>query len=103
MSATTYTSSIIKQEVFGNKRIHVVKFIVTSYGTDGIPLTTATTGLAEIDTVLSVVSDVANNVANGPVAALWNATTKVITFLKATNSLVTDATALTVYVTVMGG
>jgi hypothetical protein len=103
MSACTYTSTIQKQEVFGNRRIHVIKFVVTSYGTVGITLTTANTGLAEIDTVLSIISDVANDVANGPVAALWNPATNVITFIKASDTLVNDATAITAYVTVMGG
>jgi len=103
MSATTYTSTITQQLIFGDRRIHVVKFVITSYGTVGIPLTTATTGLAEIDSVISIVSDVANDLANGPVAGLWNSSTKVITFIKASDTLVNDTTALTVYVTVIGG
>jgi hypothetical protein len=103
MSATTYTSSIVHQEVFGNKRIHVVKFVITSYGTEGIPLTTVTTGLAEVDFPISIVLDIACDVTNGPVAALYNGTTKIFTFIKASDTLVNDATAITAYVTVMGG
>jgi hypothetical protein len=103
MSATTYTSTITQQLIFGDRRIHVVKFVITSYGTVGIPIDTTRTGLAEIDTILSIVFDVADDVANGPVAALWNSSTKVITFIKASDTLVNDATAITVYVTVVGG
>jgi hypothetical protein len=103
MSATTYTSAIQHQEVWGNRRIHVIKFTITSYGTEGIPLTTATTGLAEVDFPVSVVLDVSADVANGPVNAIYTATTKIFTFIKATGTLVDDATAFNVYVTVMGG
>jgi len=103
MSATTYTSAIQHQEVWGNRRIHVIKFTITSYGTEGIPLTTATTGLGEVDFPVSVVLDVSADVASGPVNAIYTATTKMFTFIKATGTLVDDATAFNVYVTVMGG
>jgi hypothetical protein len=103
MSATTYTSTITHQLVFGSKRIHTIKYVITSYGTDGIPLTTAVTGLAEVDAPISIVFDVACDVSNGPVAALWDPATNVITFLKASDGLVNDGTAITAYVTVMGG
>jgi len=103
MSATTYTSAIQHQEVWGNRRIHVVKFTISSYGTEGIPLTTATTGLAEVDFPVSIVLDVTADVANGPLNGIYNATTKIFTFVSAKNELVTDGTAFNVYVAVMGG
>jgi len=103
MSVCTYTSAIQHQEVWGNRRIHVVKFTISSYGTEGIPLTTATTGLAEVDFPVSVVLDVTADVADGPLNGIYNATTKIFTFIMAKGDLVTDTTAFNVYVVVMGG
>ena len=102
MSACTYTASILHQTVMGNKRVHVVKYTITSYGTEGISLAKAYTGLAAWDAVMGIVLDVADDLSNGPVAPILNATTGMITFIKASDTLVNDATALIAYVTVMG-
>lgn len=101
MSACTYTSAISQQMVWGSKRVHIVTFTISSYGTAGLPITTATTGLASIDQVIGVVNK--TKVAAGPVQHVYNKTTQIVTFLQATNSEVTDATAFVVDVIVMGG
>jgi hypothetical protein len=86
MGASTYTKEVHELTIMGNKRVHVVKYTCTSYGTDGLPLTNAIAGLSQIDHVIGIIINGAGLVANGPVCATWNAATGYIFLLKASNS-----------------
>ena len=100
MGASTYTSTLKPITVMGNKRVHKVKYVISSYGTDGVPLTRAQTGMGVIDAIVGVT--IRTIVANGPVAAVWDETNKLIKFLKASNSGVDATTAFNADVVVMG-
>jgi len=100
MGASTYTTTVKPLTVMGDKRIHVIKYTISSYGTDGVPLTSAIAGMAEIDHVIGITFDTA--VANGPVAGIWSPTNETIVFHKASNSGVDATTVFNAYVTVMG-
>ncbi len=106
MGASTYTATVHELMLLGNKRVHIVKYTCTSYGTDGLPLTTAIACLSAIDHVIGIIINGAGVVANGPVGASWKESTGYIILLKATNAGV-DAgtnisTAGTVDVIVVG-
>jgi len=85
MAASTYTTTLTQITVFGNKRVHLLTFTISSYGTDGVPVTTALAGMATLDLVIPFLGGT-GLVANGPVQPFWNATTGYITLLKATNA-----------------
>jgi hypothetical protein len=84
----------------GDKRVHRVRFVVSSYGTDGIQCTAAIAGLSTIDALIGVTFRTV--VANGPVAAIWDDTNYVIKCHKASNSDVNAATAFNCDALVMG-
>jgi len=85
MGASTTVVTIDQLFVFGNKRVHVVKFACSSYGTDGIIITAALCGLNILDYVLPFFVG-AGAVSNGPVSVWWDSTNSVIKLLKASNS-----------------
>ncbi len=105
MGASTYTKTLVGASVFGDKRIHLLKYTCTSYGTDGLPVTAAIVGMAAIDFVLPSFAGT-GGVANGPVSAWWDQTNSVIKLLKASNSGVDAGTNITtagyVYALVIG-
>ena|SRR3989304_5755137 len=101
MGASTLTYTVTPITVFGNKRIHRVRFIVSSYGTDGISLTPAVAGMSIIDAIFGVV--LRTEVANEPVQVVWDETNQLLICHK--NSTPDDVDATTVFnldVTVMG-
>jgi hypothetical protein len=100
MGVSTLTRTVKPMTIMGNQRIHKIKFTISNYGTDGISLTPAICGLSAIDAVLSII--IRTEVANGPVAGVWDETNKVIKFHKASNSGVDAGTVFNVDVVVMG-
>lgn len=98
MAYATCTYTLVPITVMGNKRVHRVRFVVSSYQTDGILLTAAIAGLSAIDAVMGIVFRTV--VANGPVVGIWNGTAVVCH--KASNSDCDAATVFNVDVLVMG-
>jgi len=103
MGASTYTFTPSTRVVFGNKWVLQGKYAITTYGTDGIPVTPALFNLDIIDHVWGIVLDVACDVAGGAVEAIWDPATQVIKFLSASDTLcAAGALVITAYITVMG-
>jgi len=100
MGASTYTSTLKPITVMGNKRVHKVKYVISSYGTDGVPLDQARTGMGVIDAVLGIT--LRTVVSNGPVCGVWDETNSVVKFHKASNSDSNAGTAFDADVVVMG-
>lgn len=100
MAYATFTSTLVPITVMGNKRVHRVRCVVSSYQTDGIQLSARICGLSEIDAVIGIIFRTV--VANGPVVGIWNDSTLVIKCHKASNSDVDAATAFNVDVLVIG-
>jgi len=100
MALATATVTISPITVMGDKRVHKVKFTVSSYGTDGISITPAIAGLSAIDAIMGIVFRTV--VANGPVVGIWDETGQVIKCHKASNTGVDATTVFNVDVTVMG-
>jgi hypothetical protein len=82
MGASTTVVTILEQTVFGNKKINMVKFACSSYGTDGIIVTAALCGLSILEYVIPFFVGT-GGVANGPVSAWWDKANSVIILLKA--------------------
>jgi hypothetical protein len=105
MGASTSTVTIVAQTVFGDKRVHLVKLACSSYGTDGIIITSTLCGLSTLEYALPFFVG-AGAVANGPVSAWWDSTNSVIILLKASNSGCDAGTNITtagyVYVIAIG-
>lgn len=100
MGASTYTATILHQDVWGSKKVSVVAYHITSYGTDGVLVDSAHVGLDKIDDVLWVVNR--TKVGNGPVTHVFVPSTGYLTFLKATDTGVNATTAFDVDVVVIG-
>jgi hypothetical protein len=100
MAYATCTYTVTPITVFGNKRVHRVRFVVSSYGTDGIQCTPTIAGLSAIDALIGVAFRTV--VANGPVAAIWDDTNYVIKCHKASNTDVDATTVFNVDAIVMG-
>lgn len=100
MGASTYTYTVTPITVMGDKRVHRVRYVIASYGTDGISLTPTIAGLAALDAIIGITFRTA--VANGPVAAIWDDSAKTLVFHKASNSGVDATTVFNVDVLVMG-
>lgn len=105
MGASTTVVTIVEQTVLGNKRINLVKFACSSYGTDGIICTAAVCGMGVVDYLIPFFVG-AGAVANGPVFLTWDKTNNVIVLLKASNSGVDAGTVINtagyVYAMVIG-
>ena len=104
-AVSTTVVTILEQLVFGNKRIHLVRFACSVYGTDGLSITPALCGLAILDYAIPFFVGT-GAVAAGPVCAWWDKTNSLIILLQATNSGVTADTVIntagTVYVIAIG-
>lgn len=102
MSATTYTVSfVIPPLAVGNRKMSIVKYTITTYGTEGISVGRAKSGIGTPEAAF-VTFDSGADKANGPVAALFAPATGIITFIKASDTLVDDATGFICYVQVWG-
>jgi len=100
MGASTYTYTVTPLTIMGDKRVHRVRYVISSYGTDGVSLTPAIAGLAAIDAIIGVTIRTA--VANGPVAAIWNDSANTLIFHKSSNAGVDAATVFNADVVAMG-
>ena len=100
MAYATYTYTVTPITVMGNKRVHRVRCVVSSYQVEGILLSAAIAGLAYVDAVIGVVFRTV--VANGPVVAAVDDTGPHIHCLKASNTESDAGTAFNVDVFVMG-
>ena len=100
MAYATFTYTVTPITIMGDKRVHRVRCVVSSYQTQGIQLSAAICGLSIIDAVMGIVCRTV--VANGPVGFTWDDTNLVIHGLAASNTEATAATVWNVDVIVMG-
>ena len=105
MGASTTVITIDQLFVFGNKRVHMVKFACSSYGTDGIIITAALCGLNTLDYAIPFFVG-GGAVGNGPVNAWWDSTNGLIMLYKSSNVGVDAATVIntagSIYVMAIG-
>jgi len=100
MAFATCTYTITPITVMGDKRVHRVHFVISSYQVEGVRLTAAIAGLSILDCVMGIV--VRTVVVNAPVGLVWNETTGAIVCHK-TSAVDTDAgTVFNLDVLVMG-
>lgn len=100
MAYASATITLKPITVFGDKRVHRAKIVVSSYQVDGIQITPAMMGMSIIDCV--IVAAIRTVVANGPVCCVWDEATNTLQALKATNGETDATTAFDVDIVVIG-
>jgi hypothetical protein len=93
MANATRTITIADQFIFGNVRINMVKVSCTSYQSDGILLSAADCGLAELDYVFPFFVGI-GSVANDPVSVWWDKTDGVLLCYKSSATATDNGTVI---------